>query len=645
MRGLRNFRLQDFRGGVACELILGPVMPMPERDDLQSGTVEPEREADDLSCLGWFGMRSEAAPPPPGSPAGTGTETEAQARYGLWDRDSIETLTRIYETGAPCGGPMRDGESSSARLLAPLVGPEGKLAHAPPLCDPVVTRLERIAASIERSLAAGSVSAAADTDRRFDELERRITATVETATAGASTGALRLVEAHVADVAERLEDAKQDLARLDAIEVLLHGLAARLGEDRLAALEARAGGTAAHAPAFALTSRRLDRLSDLVQGFIEEHRQDARRMAGVLEQLHGAMTRVLHGIETRTACLAAEEQAQAGAGGERVTRAGKAAANASRGQRGNSESRRSPQGVGPRGKLLALVVTGVLAGHTAALSFANLSSNDLPALALGIGGPEPGESQRFDSRSADWPPRELLSTGALDEARALASVFISEPIITSASPAEPLVTGTSTHALSPGLAGRGHAVDEFETAARLAALGDEQSLSAALFWYERAASRGFAPAQYRAASFRERGIGAAADPMLARAWYVRAADQGHARAMHNLGVLSARGENGTPDWELAARRFTEAAKQGLADSQFNLALLHEAGLGVPKSLPAAYVWFARAAAGGDGEAALRRDALRLRLDPSAVTVTAGAAKRWRASAAADNAEDGNPDEM
>ncbi len=166
-------------------------------------------------------------------------------------------------------------------------------------------------------------------------------------------------------------------------------------------------------------------------------------------------------------------------------------------------------------------------------------------------------------------------------------------------------------------AAKGDPSAEFEVGARMAeGKGTAQNFTEAMRWYQRSATRGFAQAQYRLGTLYERGLGAPMDLGRARVWYQRAAEQGNVKSMHNLAVLSAGRENGTPDYSAAARWFRAAAERGLADSQFNVGVLHESGLGVEKDMKQAYKWFMLAAAGGDKEAARRREQLRPQMAPA-----------------------------
>jgi localization factor PodJL len=147
---------------------------------------------------------------------------------------------------------------------------------------------------------------------------------------------------------------------------------------------------------------------------------------------------------------------------------------------------------------------------------------------------------------------------------------------------------------------------------------------AAAQWFERAASEGLAPAQYRIGSMYEKGIGVARDTAIARTWYKKAADAGNARAMHNLAVLSAEVVGIKPDYSEAADWFRKAAQLGVKDSQFNLAILYARGMGVPQDLGQSWLWFSLAAQQGDADAAKKRDEVAAKMDARAIAAASSA---------------------
>jgi localization factor PodJL len=158
--------------------------------------------------------------------------------------------------------------------------------------------------------------------------------------------------------------------------------------------------------------------------------------------------------------------------------------------------------------------------------------------------------------------------------------------------------------------------------------GVPANLEEAARWYERAASKGLAPAQFRYASMLEKGQGVRKDLAAAHKLYVAAANKGNAKAMHNLAVIYAEGAEGKPDYASAAQWFRKAAEYGVADSQYNLGVLAARGLGTEKNIAESYKWFALAAAQGDRDAGRKRDEIAAHLDPQALAAAQQAVKSF-----------------
>ncbi|MGB7698272.1 MAG: tetratricopeptide repeat protein, partial [Methylovirgula sp.] len=137
------------------------------------------------------------------------------------------------------------------------------------------------------------------------------------------------------------------------------------------------------------------------------------------------------------------------------------------------------------------------------------------------------------------------------------------------------------------------------------------NLAAAAQWYQAAAARGLAPAQFRLGLFYQDGLGISRDLDQASLWYLKAAEQGNVSAMYNLALLAA---SGKPDYVTAARWFKGAAEYGLHNGQYNFAVLLAYGLGVKRDLVSSYAWFAIAAAQGDHGAAEKRDEVGAKLN-------------------------------
>src|SRR5690606_17724572 len=155
-------------------------------------------------------------------------------------------------------------------------------------------------------------------------------------------------------------------------------------------------------------------------------------------------------------------------------------------------------------------------------------------------------------------------------------------------------------------------------------------LEGAAVWYERAAEKGLALAQYRIGNMYEKGVGVERNLNKAKTWYKAAASQGNLTAMHNLGVLYAMGTEGVSDHRSAVRWFTEAADLDVSDSKFNLAILAAKGLGMQKDMTEAYKWLDIVARKGDADAASKRDDLARAMEPDQLKIAEGKAKLWKA---------------
>jgi localization factor PodJL len=148
-------------------------------------------------------------------------------------------------------------------------------------------------------------------------------------------------------------------------------------------------------------------------------------------------------------------------------------------------------------------------------------------------------------------------------------------------------------------------------------------------WYQLAADKGYAPAQYRLASMYEKGNGIDRDLAKAKQYYEQAANQGNASAMHNLAVLYASGTVGPQDYDSAANWFIRAADLGVSDSQFNLAILYARGNGVKQDLQESYKWFAIAAKSGDKDAAQKRDEVANAMKPADLESARAKVDLWK----------------
>ncbi|MBL8808453.1 MAG: sel1 repeat family protein [Rhodospirillales bacterium] len=83
-------------------------------------------------------------------------------------------------------------------------------------------------------------------------------------------------------------------------------------------------------------------------------------------------------------------------------------------------------------------------------------------------------------------------------------------------------------------------------------------------WYERAAEKGYGPAQYQLGVLWERGDGVPADPVEARGWYARAAAQGLEPARAALDRIDTAGTAGTGRRALDAEPSAEVPARAAA---------------------------------------------------------------------------------
>lgn len=117
----------------------------------------------------------------------------------------------------------------------------------------------------------------------------------------------------------------------------------------------------------------------------------------------------------------------------------------------------------------------------------------------------------------------------------------------------------------------------------------------AFAWYQKAAQRGYAPAQFNLGLAYEGGRGVAADDAQAFKYYLLAAEQGFGPAQFNVGNMYSTGRGVAQDLFEANLWYKQAADKGLVEAQFNLGLGYEAGRGVKKDEAQAARWYKIAA--------------------------------------------------
>ncbi len=134
----------------------------------------------------------------------------------LWDKSSADALASMYE-------PASAGVASGPRSEADRQWLECQLSD-------IATRIER---SFNELKPQGSMQ---DLNRRFDALEERWNAAVDGLASRSDVEGLKIVEAHVTELTQKLEQAQAQLSRLDAIEAQIANLAAQLSDDQIVRL-------------------------------------------------------------------------------------------------------------------------------------------------------------------------------------------------------------------------------------------------------------------------------------------------------------------------------------------------------------------------------------------------------------------------
>lgn len=240
-----------------------------------------------------------------------------------WDRESAESLTRVYESGEglrasgndyrPSAPPRRGSEASPADTSSSRLSSDADRSR-------LEDRFLQIALRIEQSMADMRPGAAiADLSPKFEHLEKRITAALDTLATRADVDGLRHVEAQVNELFTHVEHATAQLARLDGIELQLNALGDRLGDERITRLATELIPTEAELTAFAevAADRAVARatvnsgaaqaaaagedktaaVEALLRSFIDERRRNEEQTGTILETLQQAMQYMLDRVQ------------------------------------------------------------------------------------------------------------------------------------------------------------------------------------------------------------------------------------------------------------------------------------------------------------------------------------------------------------
>jgi len=124
--------------------------------------------------------------------------------------------------------------------------------------------------------------------------------------------------------------------------------------------------------------------------------------------------------------------------------------------------------------------------------------------------------------------------------------------------------------------------------------GVSQDYAQALKWYEKAASKGWWPAQKALGVLYYNGRGTAKDYTQAFSWFKKAADKGDKDASFFVGYMYYAGEGVARDYQQAVSWFKKAGEKGQLDAQCFLAHLYAYGEEIDLDLDQSEYWFDKA---------------------------------------------------
>lgn len=147
-------------------------------------------------------------------------------------------------------------------------------------------------------------------------------------------------------------------------------------------------------------------------------------------------------------------------------------------------------------------------------------------------------------------------------------------------------------------AGNTYAENQVGIAAVLA-VNPSFDTKSAIQWFEKAARKGYLPAQVNLGVLNENGWGTPKNYGAALYWFHRAADRHYPRAYYNLGILYLQGLGVRKDLSEAAKYFALGAKAGDPFAETNLGYMYDSGLGMKQDYQTAAFWYRKAAEQGN----------------------------------------------
>lgn len=198
-----------------------------------------------------------------------------------WDTQSAEALTQLYESGEGYLHPSPEDERARQRSQPPQhhtpVAPPAMVERASPDNTWLEARLAEIAGRLQESLAEiNPDKAVAHLNGRLDAIEARFNEALSQVVQRSDLDGLKLIEAHVMELAAHVEHTRGRLDRLDSIDDQMQGIVRRLE---------------------ATDDQRLDALEKQLQDYIAEWRKGDERTATALRSLEDVVSRVGESID------------------------------------------------------------------------------------------------------------------------------------------------------------------------------------------------------------------------------------------------------------------------------------------------------------------------------------------------------------
>ena len=303
----------DVQVVVDAPAALKSASPMGETTD----TFSEDTKTNLTHGVDTFDMVENSIPGDPGSP---------------WDDESAEELTKLYETTAD-SDPHEEAQVMPARTPDPeldYVAPsteEAPESYAAGAAADTVASIDRdwldhkfseIAERIELTLSElDPQKTSAELGERIQSFEDRLETALQDVATREDVDGLRTLESHVTGMAAQMEHTETQMQRLESIEGTLHEVVARFtegsGAAQLADMEGMsAAGVDPNQVAEVAAAKIADHLAmsgqggdasdisgvrDMIQGFLNEHREGNEQTALMLDTIQQAMIRILDRLD------------------------------------------------------------------------------------------------------------------------------------------------------------------------------------------------------------------------------------------------------------------------------------------------------------------------------------------------------------